>query len=124
MIRKRLRYKGVAVGMFGLPRFNKPQNEKREIVRTTKRPYLHCFISNFKKDTPKNLLLIYDIPHEQKRERDWFRRQLIHFGFIMIQKSVWVGPSPLPTEFITYLKQIDLRKKFKTFKLARSYTDK
>lgn len=124
MARKGLRYKGVSVGILGLPRLNNPEDRKPEVIRNTKRPYLHCFISDFKKDTPKNLLLIYDIPHEQKRERDWFRRQLIHFDFVMIQKSVWVGPSPLPAEFLAYLKQIDLGKKFKTFKLARSYTIK
>lgn len=39
----------------------------------------------------------------------------------MIQRSVWVGPSPLPEEFLNYLKRIGLEKEFKTFKLAKSY---
>jgi len=114
----RLNYKGVSVNMFGLPDFDSPKRK----TNIPKREYLKSFISDFKKEAPKNLLLIYDIPEGRKKERDWFRRQLKNFDFIMIQKSVWVGPSPLPEEFIVYLKRIGLRKEFQTFKLARSYT--
>lgn len=83
--------------------------------------FSHYFFSSFKKDAPKNLIVMYDIPHKLKKERDWFRRQLIKFGYIMIQKSVWVGPSPLPKEFLDYLKEIKIDGNFKTFKLAKSY---
>lgn len=78
-------------------------------------------MSHFKKDAPKNLMVMYDIPHNLKKERDWFRRQLINFSYIMIQKSVWVGPSPLPQEFLDYLTEIKINDNFKTFKLAKSY---
>lgn len=117
--RKKFRYKGVSVNILGLPSFNDTK-EKKNIL---KRQYLNSFISNFKKDAPKNLLLMYDIPHAKKKERDWFRRQLKNFDFIMIQKSVWVGPSPLPSDFLAYLKRIGLQEEFKTFKLAKSYTN-
>jgi len=70
---------------------------------------------------PKNLLLLYDIPEDKKSERDWFRRNLIKFGFVMIQKSVWVGPSPLPKEFLDYIKSIGLKDSIKTFKLEKDY---
>ncbi|MBK5215715.1 MAG: hypothetical protein JJE53_02830, partial [Candidatus Pacebacteria bacterium] len=40
---------------------------------------------------------------------------------IMIQKSVWVGPSPLPKDFLLYLKEIEIGDDFKIFKLAKSY---
>lgn len=107
------------VNLFGLPSFS--DSKKRKNV--PKRRYLHSFVSDFHKDAPKNLLLIYDIPEGKKKERDWFRRQLKNFDFIMIQRSVWVGPSPLPAEFFSYLKRIGLQKEFKTFKLAKSYTN-
>ena len=42
----------------------------------------------------------------------------------MIQRSVWVGPSPLPIEFSSYLKEIKLGDNLKTFKLARGYGEK
>jgi|SRR3989344_1985559 len=116
--RKKFNYKGVSVNMFGLPNFD-VSKKKNHIL---KRSYLRSFISNFSKEAPKDLILMYDIPHTRKKERDWFRRQLKNFDFVMIQKSVWVGPSPLPVEFISYLKRIGLQKEFKTFKLAKSYT--
>ena len=119
--RRKLRYKGMSVNMFGLPSFS--DSKKKKDIRIKKREYLQSFISDFKKDAPKNLLLIYDIPHTRKKERDWFRRQLKNFGFIMIQKSAWVGPSPLPANFLVYLKKIGLQKEFKTFKLSESYTN-
>jgi len=116
---KKFYYKGVSVNLFGLPNFNDSKKQKN----IKKRQYLPSFTIDFKKDAPKNLLLIYDISEDRKKERDWFRRQLKNFDFIMIQKSVWVGPSPLPTEFLAYLKRIGLQKEFKTFKLAKSYTN-
>lgn len=64
---------------------------------------------------------MYDIPSGQKKERDWFRRHLIKFGYVMIQKSVWVGPSTLPKDFLSYLKEIKIGDNFKTFKLAKPY---
>lgn len=117
--RRQLRYKGMSVNIFGLPSFS--DSKRREKNNVPKRFYLQSFISGFQKDAPKNLLLIYDIPEGRKKERDWFRRQLKNFDFVMIQKSVWVGPSPLPADFLAYLKRIGLQKEFKTFKLAKSY---
>lgn len=115
--RKIFNYKGVSVNFLGLPIFS----ESKKIKNTPKREYLQSFVSDFKKNAPKNLLLMYDIPHARKKERDWFRRQLKNFDFIMIQKSVWIGPSPLPGEFRDYLKRIGLQQEFKTFKLTKSY---
>lgn len=111
------RYKGMEVNLFGLP----VSSNKYKKINISKRRYLRSFISDSKKNSPKNLLLIYDIPEGRKKERDWFRRQLKNFDFMMIQRSVWVGPSPLPLEFTDYLKRIGLQKEFKTFKLAKSY---
>lgn len=123
--KRKLHYKGMPVNLFGLPSFseskNKTKNKNQE--KKIKRQYLCSFVSNFKKDEPKNLLLIYDIPEGKKKERDWFRRQLKNFDFVMIQRSVWVGPSPLPEEFLAYLKRIGLQKEFKTFKLVKSYVN-
>lgn len=140
-------YKGVPVNAFFLPTFG---NYKKESVRNNfyylaKDGYLEKFNNHFiiskngknylekntkhqlrnfepeKNNGPKNLLLLYDIPEEKKNERDWFRRTLIKFGFIMIQRSVWVGPSPLPKEFLDYVKSIKLKDNIKTFKLEHNY---
>ncbi len=143
-------YKGVAVNFFGFPVVNKYSKSalkntlykiKKEgyveningYYKLTKignsyidesKDYLESFSVVLKSNEPKNLLVIYDIPEDKKRERDWFRFQLKKFGFVMIQRSVWVGPFPLPEEFTKYVKKIKLNDKFKTFKLAKSYFDK
>ncbi|MFA5838916.1 MAG: CRISPR-associated endonuclease Cas2 [Candidatus Paceibacterota bacterium] len=140
-------YKGVPVNAFFLPAFG---NYNKESVRNSyyyleknrfieksgdyfiinkngknflgknKKQQLKNFEPN-KNNGPKNLLLLYDIPEDKKNERDWFRRTLIKFGFIMIQRSVWVGPSSFPKEFIDYVKSIKLKDTIKTFKLEKDY---
>ena len=109
------------VGSFGLPVFGDYKKTEYKKFKRKRSFYNISFSSFFKKDSPKNLIVMYDIPHNLKKERDWFRRHLVKFGYVMIQKSVWVGPSPLPKNFLNYLKEIKIENKFKTFKLARPY---
>ena len=140
-------YKGVAVNIFGLPVF-KDKNKSsvknafyslcadgfinmqdKNIILTSKgRSYLknkvlseNNFNFSFKENSPKDLMVMYDIPEDKKPEREWFRRHLIKFGYVMIQRSVWVGPSPLPKEFMGYINKIGLRDNLKTFKLAKGH---
>lgn len=86
-----------------------------------RRKFLSRFDFSFPKSSPKNLLIMFDIPVVRENERKWFRLHLKKFDYFMIQKSVWVGPSPLPKDFISYLKEIKLDKCIKTFKLAKPY---
>lgn len=117
-------YKGMRVNAFGLP-IPKEDYHTRIKKKDRKRNFYHAaFLSPFKKDSPKNLIVMYDIPEQKKKERDWFRRQLKNFDYTMIQRSVWVGPSPLPQDFLDYVTMIGLRKQFKTFKLAKAYVGK
>lgn len=116
---KSLYYKGIKLGPMGLPAYLFEGRKIKE--KNRKRNFYITFPSNFGKGAPKNLIVMYDIPHEKKKERDWFRRQLVNFDYVMIQKSVWVGPSPLPKEFRDYVKFIGLYDKLKTFKLAKPY---
>ncbi len=119
--KKKIYYKGMQVNAFGLPVLQRSRKELRKRPISKKRFYNASFVSSFKKDVPKNLIIMYDIPDEQKKERDWLRRHLIKFGYIMIQRSVWVGPSPLPKDFLKYLKEIKIGDNLKTFKLAKPY---
>lgn len=115
-------YKGIKVNSFGFPILN---DEKKPVIKRKERKrdfYNNTFPSYFKKDSPKDLLLMYDVPSNLKKERDWLRRHLKRFGYMMIQKSVWVGPSPLPKDFLDYLKEIKIGDCFKTFKLEKAYT--
>ncbi|MBI2627663.1 hypothetical protein HYW72_01900 [Candidatus Nomurabacteria bacterium] len=141
------RYKGIPVSMFGLPILfpYKKQSIYNTLSRLNKDGYISkendyicllprgrkyvenkkvrfaTFDSPYKKESSKNLLLMFDIPEVKKAEREWFRFHLRLFSYEMIQKSVWVGPSPLPKDFIDYVKEIKLQECIKTFKLAKPY---
>jgi DNA-binding transcriptional regulator PaaX len=110
--------------MGGLLFKKKKMTIKEKPVRIPKRIYSfhRCFYDNFKLNSPKDMIVTYDIPANRRKERDWFRRHLQKFDYIMVQKSVWIGPSPLPKDFLNYVKSIGLLKQFKTFKLAKPYT--
>ena len=121
-MKKYLKYKGVTVNSFGLPVFSSGKKEIR-LGKSGKRYYQYqCFDFNYKKDSPRNLIVMYDIPGDKKKEREWFRRQLVKFDYIMVQKSVWVGPSPLPKDFLKYVKSLGLLNKIRTLKLAKPYS--
>jgi CRISPR-associated endonuclease Cas2 len=122
--KRRLFYRGMEVNSFGIPVFSRGRKSRAKKENRKKAFYHITFSSPFNDNSSKNLIVMYDIPSDKKKERDWFRRQLIKFGYIMIQKSVWVGPSPLPKDFLDYLKEIKIKNNFKTFKLAKSYIKK
>ena len=125
-MKKYLKYKGVTVNTFGFPVFNpNHSDDNKDSKKLAKRYYQYrCFEFNYKINSPRNLVVMYDIPNNKRKERNWFRRHLLKFGYLMIQKSVWVGPSPLPKDFKEYLEKIKLDKCIKTFKLAKSYVIK
>jgi len=79
------------------------------------------FSSPFALNASRNLLLMFDIPESRKAERNWLRWHLREFQYYMIQKSVWVGPGPLPKKFKDHVKSIGLDNFIKTFKLAKPY---
>lgn len=142
-------YKGVRVNIFGIPKFKKylPSSLRGTMSRLVKEGFvedcnglrvtpkgknyinrkidsLKQFDFKFNKDAPKNLILMFDVPEPKKAEREWLRWHLKKFNYIMIQKSVWVGPSPLPKEFLDYIESIGLKESVKTFKLAKGYNFK
>ena len=147
LFEQKLRYRGVPVSMLGLPAIfpYKKQSVTNCIYRLNKHGYISkdndyisllpkgrkyvenkkvkflTFNSPYKKESPKDLLVMFDIPEVKKSEREWFRFHLRKFNYEMIQKSVWVGPSPLPKDFLDYVKDIKLKECIKTFKLAKSY---
>ena len=141
------RYKGIPVSILGLPAIfpYKKQSVNNALYRLNKNGYVLkennylsllpggrkyvenkkvrflTFTSPYKKKSPKNLIVMFDIPEVKKAEREWFRFHLRQFDYEMIQKSVWVGPSPLPEDFWAYVKEIKLKECIKTFKLAKPY---
>ena len=37
-------------------------------------------------------ILIFDIPEKMKKYRDFLREEIYEYGFVQLQKSVWVTP--------------------------------
>ena len=120
-----INYKGVRVNLFGIPRFKEysPKSIRGTIDRLQRngiiekelagivlskygKEYVKRRFDSLKQfDRPNNLpkdrtlLLMFDVPTSRKAEREWLRWHLKKFNYIMVQKSTWVGPSPLPKEF-------------------------
>ena len=117
-------YKGMRVNALGLPVSKNNHKDRIKKNNRKRKFYYTAFSSPFVENSPKNLILMYDVTEDKKKERDWFRRHLQKFNYEMIQRSVWVGPSPLPKDFLDYVKAIGLKAHLKTFKLAKSYTGK
>jgi phenylacetic acid degradation operon negative regulatory protein len=53
-------------------------------------------------------LVCYDIPEKFKKNRDYFRRKLIDFGFSQIQKSLWALPWECKEEIAIISKNIGI----------------
>ncbi|MBI5079142.1 hypothetical protein HZB06_00485 [Candidatus Wolfebacteria bacterium] len=64
----------------------------------------------------KEMVIIFDIPEIRKKQRNWLRGELISLGFIPLQKSAWLGPAPLPKEFVKYLSETNILSYLKFFK--------
>ncbi len=149
--KRTFRYKGLKVDMLGLPDFqyykyqslaNKFSSlRKKDFIRMMssgeyvitykgriflekQKHILKKFETEKDENSPKDLLIVYDIEENRKKERDWFRRHLRKFHFVMIQRSVWIGPSPLPKDFLNFLEEIKLGNNFKKFKLSKGYIEK
>lgn len=146
----KLNYKGIPVNIFGMVRLREyyhgsvrstayrlrkqgliQQDDKgwyltskgREYLAEKEKPSKKFIKSPFKKGEPRNLLFMFDIPHSQNRLRDWLRCQLRIFGYIMVQKSVWAGPSSLPKEFLQALELLEIKDCIRTFRLSRGYNE-
>jgi len=68
------------------------------------------------------LLIMFDIPEKERYKRNWLRSQLKIYDYKMLQGSVWLGPGPLPKEFLNYLKKKDINKHILVFKTQKQIT--
>lgn len=59
----------------------------------------------------KKRLVVFDIPEIERHKRRWLRSELTFFGYTQLQKSVWVGDTPLPEDFFDDLDTHQLRGK-------------
>ncbi|HDH07815.1 MAG TPA: CRISPR-associated endonuclease Cas2 [Candidatus Moranbacteria bacterium] len=53
----------------------------------------------------KYRLVIFDIPEEKRKTRNWLRSELYFLGYKQLQKSVFIGKLPLPSSIIKEIKK-------------------
>lgn len=84
--------------------------------RVAKQLPSHCRWNTEKAARTKNMIIVFDIPEKLRGKRAWLREELSRLGFIMLQKSVWLGPSLLPKEFIQHVQNLNLLRYLKFFR--------
>ena len=111
----RLRKQGLIDNKKGIWMIQRKGREYLKNRLNSKIPHFSHLKSNNNK---KEVVVVFDIPEKKKHQRNWLRIELVGFGFIPLQKSVWLGPSPLPREFIEYLNEVNLLQYLKFFQAA------
>lgn len=73
--------------------------------------------SPFIKNSQSSIIISFDIPEHSRVLRNWLRNQIKIFGYKMLQQSLWVGPGPLPKEFLSRLEKLNIKNNVKTFNI-------
>ncbi len=63
------------------------------------------------------MIVMYDIPEKLRSKRDRLRDGLKILGFKQKQQSVWIGPAPLPREFVEFLGELRILKYINFFQV-------
>lgn len=85
--------------------FWKITNEGKKIIKNfIPRPNY----PKIQKNLNQNLIVVFDIPEKKRFKRKILRTELVALDFKPIQKSVWIGNGPIPSELIKYLKEFEI----------------
>jgi DNA-binding transcriptional regulator PaaX len=69
-------------------------------------------------------IVSFDIPEPERKKRRWIREALFERGYKPLQKSVWIGFSPLPKNFFEDLDLLTLRDHIHIFSIGKMGTIK
>jgi DNA-binding PadR family transcriptional regulator len=78
--------------------------------------------SYVKEKSNNTIIVVFDIPEKDKKKRDWLRSVLISLDFEMIQKSVWLGKTKIPEDFLSDLKEFNIIKFVEVFEISKGGT--
>jgi DNA-binding transcriptional regulator PaaX len=67
-------------------------------------------------------IVSYDIPEKNRRARYWLRACLFDHNYRQLHKSVWLGFTPLPEEFLKQLDALSLRDYIHMFSIGKKGT--
>jgi len=113
----------------GLVSRNGPKKKSNWQITTKGKEWIKNNKINFQKiDKPKpdgiSRIVIFDIEEKERKKRAWLRRELISFDYNAIQKSVWLGETPLSKEFIKEIDEKGLGKCVHIFSIKEKGTIK
>jgi len=110
----RLKKRGLVEGKFGEWKITSEGKRYLNVIRRRFNWPAHSSKQSLRKS--KNMIVVFDIPEIHKLKREWLRAELVNLGFVMLQKSVWFGPAPLPKKFLEAINQLRLISCLKFFK--------
>ena len=67
-------------------------------------------------------VVVFDIPEDDRQKRTRLRLELVALGFRLLQKSVWVGPGPVPAAFVKMLRDMRILPHVHIFSIAKKGT--
>ena len=70
----------------------------------------------------KLIIITFDIPEQEKHKREWLRSVLVALDFKLLQKSVWIGKTKIPSDFLNDLKDQKMLNYVHIFKISKSGT--
>ena len=73
-----------------------------------------------KEESNKLVIVIFDIPEQERRKRGWLRAALKNLGLKMVQKSVWIGKVKIPKEFLDDLFKLRLIDYIEIFEISKT----
>ena len=73
-----------------------------------------------KENGDKLKIIIFDIPENQRRKRNWLRSVLANLGFTMLQKSVWLGQNKIPEDLLEDLEKLELLPFVEIFEIGQT----
>lgn len=105
-----------------IERTTKQRDAAWSLTQTGKKRLIHYGLRHTI-DTPKKdgiaRLVIFDIPERERQKRVAIRVELAGLNFMQLQKSVWIGYSPLPQSFISLIDELNLTGRVHIFSVAK-----
>jgi len=88
---------------------------RQRIYQITKKGVNHLAEEDFKPKFPDHwdgfwVILIFDIPEKLKIIRNYLRRKITHYGFIQVQKSVYVFPFECEQDILSLIEELKINK--------------
>ena len=67
-----------------------------------------------------SIIVIFDIPEQKRNKRNWLRQALREINFEMVQKSVWIGKTKIPKDFLVDLDELGISQYVEIFAVSKS----